>query len=112
MLAQLGSHARGDSGDETLIDRRLECELEVLERLDAGQVRDLHAHGDALPLFRLDLLPEDLVEEIQTGRLPPGRLIEDRVQSLGDEAQAEALRMLDDAGVHDGTRRGPPTTAS
>ena len=75
-------------------------------------MRDLHAHGHALALFGLDLLAEHLVEKIQIRRFTLGRLIQNRVHAFGNEAQAEALQMLDDARMHNGTHRAPPTTAS
>ena len=41
-----------------------------------------------------------------------GRVIKNGVQSLGHETEAEALQMVNDAGVDDGADRRPPTTAS
>jgi hypothetical protein len=72
-------------------------------------VCDLDAHGDALALFGLDLLTQDLVEKVQIRRLSLGRLIENRVDALGDEAETESLQVLDDARMDDGAHR---TTAS
>src|SRR5215204_4688252 len=95
--------------DQALIDRGLELELELLERLHRREVRDLHAHGDALALFGLDLLSQHLVEEIKIGRLTFGGLIEDCVEALGDEPETEPLEMIDDARMDDGAHR---TTAS
>ena len=42
----------------------------------------------AATLFGLDLVSQDLVKEIEMGRLTFGGLIEDRVEALGDEAEA------------------------
>ena len=74
--------------DEPLIDRRLELEIEVVERLHRREVRDLEAHRDARPLLGIDLLPQDAVEEIEIGRLGPRGVIEDGVEPLGDVAAA------------------------
>jgi hypothetical protein len=66
----LGEQPAGDElADEALIDRRLEFEIEVVKHLHRWKMRDLQRHRDARPLLRLDLLPEDRVEEIEVGRL-------------------------------------------
>ena len=50
----------GELADELLVDRRLEAEVEVVERLHRREVGDLDAHGDALALLGADLLLEQL----------------------------------------------------
>ncbi len=53
----LGEKARRRQlAHEPLIDRRLELEVEVIERLHRRKMRDLESHGDAGPLLGLDLL--------------------------------------------------------
>ena len=55
------------------VDRRLELEVELLERLHRREVRDLDAHRDALLLLGVELLAEQLVEEVEIGRLACAR---------------------------------------
>ena len=97
---------------EPLIDRRLEFEIEVVERLHRREMRDLQAHRDAGPLLRVDLLAQDAVEEIEIGRLGPRRVIEHGIEPLGDVAEPQARELLDDAGVNDDAHWPPSTTAA
>jgi hypothetical protein len=61
--------ADGELADELLVDAGLELKAEVIEGLHRGEVRDLDAHRDALPLLRPDLLAQDRVEEVEVCRL-------------------------------------------
>ena len=73
---------------------------------------DLQPHRDAGPLFRLDLLPQDAVEEIEIGRLGPRGVIEHRIEPVGDVAEPQTRELLDDAGVNDDAHWPPSTTAA
>ena len=97
---------------EPLIDRGLEFEIEVVERLHRRKMRDLQAHRDAGPLLRLDLLAQDAVEEIEIGRLGPRGVIEHRIEPVGDVAEPQPRELLDDAGVNDDAHWPPSTTAA
>ena len=65
---------------------------------------------DAGALFGLDLLPQHAVEEIEIGRLGPGRVVEHGVEALGDVAQAEPGELLDDTRMDDDAHWPPPAT--
>ena len=69
---------------------------------------NLESHGDARALFRLDLLAEHTVEEVKVGRLGPCRVIEHRIETLGNIAQAQPQQLLGHARVDDGAHRSPP----
>ena len=97
---------------ESLIDRRLEFEIEVVERLHRRKVRDLQAHRDARPLLGVDLLSQDAVEEIEIGRLGARGVIEHGVEAVGDVPEPQARELLDDAGVNDDAHWPPSTTAA
>jgi len=87
--------------NEPLVERRLEREVEIVERLDRGEVRNLHAHGDALAVLGVHLVAQELVEEVEVRGLLVGGLAEERVEPLGEMAQAQLLEMLDDACVYE-----------
>jgi hypothetical protein len=57
--------ARRELAHEPLIDRRLEFELELVEGLEDRKVRDLETHRHARALFRLDILAQHLIEEVE-----------------------------------------------
>ena len=96
--------------DEPLIDRRLEFEIEVVERLHRREVRDLQPHRDARALFGLDLLAEHAIEKVEIRRLGPGGVVEHGIEPLGDVAEAEPGELLDDAGMDDDAHWPPPAT--
>jgi hypothetical protein len=102
----------GQLSDKLVIDGRLELEVELLDRLDRWEVRDLNAHGDALALLRADLLVQQSVQEIEVRGLVPGRCGENRVDALGNVTQTKSLKAVDDACMHDGAHRPPPTMRS
>jgi hypothetical protein len=102
--------AGGELADEALIDGRLEFEIEVVERLHRREVRDLQAHRDARPLLGVDLLAQHAIEEIEIGRLGAGRVIQHRIEPVGDIAEAQAGQLLDDARMDDGAHR--PSSAT
>ncbi len=81
------------------VDGRLELEVELLERLHRREVGDLDAHGDALALLGVDLLAQQLVEEVEVGRLGARGLGQDRVEALGHVAEAQPDQVLVDTGV-------------
>jgi hypothetical protein len=56
-IFRLGEKAAGgELADQPLIDRGLEFETEILQRLHGWEVRDLESHRDAGALLRVDLL--------------------------------------------------------
>jgi hypothetical protein len=102
--------AGGQLAHQALIDRGLEFEIEIVERLHRGEVRDLERHGDTGALLRLDLLPEHGIEEIEVGGLGARGVIEHRIETLGDVAEPQARELLGDPGVDDGAHCSPPAT--
>ena len=93
--------------------RRLELELEIVECLDRREVRNLRRHHDAGALFGVDFLPQDAVEKVEIGRLAARRVGEQRIQPIGDVAEAETRELLDDPGVdHDAHWPPPAMTAA
>ena len=75
-------------------------------------MRDLESHRDARALLGIDLLAQDGIEEVEIRRLGARGVVEHGVEALGHVAQAKSRECLDDAGVHDGGHRAPPTTAA
>jgi hypothetical protein len=63
-------------------------------------------------LLRIDLLPQDAVEEIEIGRLGPRGVIEHRIEPFGDVPEPQARQLLDDARVNDDAHWPPSTTAA
>jgi hypothetical protein len=53
------------------------------------------------------LLSQDRVDEIQIGRLGPCRVIEHRIEPVGDTPKAQARELFDDAGVSDHAHCSP-----
>ena len=104
--------ARGQLADQSLIDRRLKCEIEFVEGLHGRKVRDLQPHGGARPLFRVDFLAEHRVEEVEIRRRLPRGVIEHRVDPLGHIAQAEARQLLHDPRVDHDAHRAPPIASA
>jgi hypothetical protein len=105
--------AGGELADEALIDRRLEFEIEIVERFHGREVRDLESHRDARALLGLDLLPQDGVEEVEIRRRGAGRIGEYRIEPLGDVPETQARELLDDPRMDNDTHRpAPVTTAS
>src|SRR5947207_5917776 len=102
--------AGGKLPHETLVDRWLEFEIEVLERLHRREVRDLEPHGDASPLLGIDFLSQHAVEEIEIRRFGAGRLTQHGVQPLGHIAEPQPRELLDDARLNDHTHWSPPET--
>ena len=80
--------------------------------LTVGKMRDLEAHGDAGPLLRLHLLSQNTIEEIEIGRLGPRRVIQHRIEPVGDVPKPQARELLDDTGVNDDAHWPPSTTAA
>jgi hypothetical protein len=103
---------RGELADQSLIDRRLKLEVELVEGLHGRKVRDLGPHRGARPLFGLDLLAEHHVEEIEIRRRVPRGVIDHGVDPLGHIAEAEAGQLLHDPGVDDDAHRTPPIASA
>ncbi len=82
--------ARRKLAHQPLIHRRLELEVELFEQLHRREMRDLDAHRDALLLLGVELVAEDLVEEVEVGRLFAGSLRQDRVEPRGHRAEAQS----------------------
>jgi len=82
--------AFGELLDPFLVDRGLECEVEVLESFDVEELGQRCSDGDVLFLLRGDLLGKQLVEEVAVGeeRLRPKRAISGRPRS-GPQAHRE-----------------------
>jgi hypothetical protein len=107
----LGKEAPGGQlPDQALIDRGLEFEIEIVERLDRRKVRDLEAHGDPRPLLGVDLLAQHAVKKVEIGGLGAGRVIEDGIQAVRHIPESEPGKLLDDARMHHGPHRSPPVT--
>jgi hypothetical protein len=104
--------AGGELADQTLIDRRLEFELERVEGLYGWEMRDLQAHRDAGALLRVDFLAQHAVEEIEIGRFGAGGVAEHRIKPLGHVAQAQPRELLHDTRMHDRTHWPPPATTA
>jgi hypothetical protein len=75
-------------------------------------VGDGHAHRDALALLGVDLAAQETVEEVEIGRLATRGLGEQRVEALGEMAEAQAHEILQHACVDDGAHRVPPASAA
>ena len=73
---------------------------------------DFQPHRHARPLFRVDLLAQDPVQEIEIGRLGARGVIEDRIETVGDVAEPQPRELLDDTGVNDHAHWPPSTTAA
>jgi len=73
----------------------------VEQSVEDGGGQNLHAHGDALALLGVHLVAQELVEEVEVRGLLVGGLAEERVEPLGEVAQAQLLEMLDDACVYE-----------
>ena len=56
--------ARRELAHEPLINRRLESEIEIVQRFHRGEVRDFEAHRDAGPLLSLDFLAQDGIQKV------------------------------------------------
>ena len=102
----------GELAHEALIDRRLEFEIEIVERFDRGKMGDLEPHRDAGPLLGVDLLPQHRVEEVEIRRLGARRLIEHGIEPLGHVAQTQSGQLLRDAGLDDGAHCAPPMASA
>jgi hypothetical protein len=102
----------GELAHELLVDGGLELEVELLEGLDGGEVGDLDAHGDALLLLRVGLLGEELVEEVEVGRLGARGGRQDPVEALRDRAEAQLDESLLDARPHQLAHGAPPTASA
>ena len=83
----------GELADQALVDRGLEFEVELVERLDGRKVRDLQSHRGARPLLGLDLLPEYGVEEVEIRRRLARRVIEQRVDTCRSQRPALQRRL-------------------
>lgn len=73
---------------------------------------DLDAHGDALLLLGLGLLGEELVEEVEVGRLATSRGREDAVEPLRDGAEAKLKEPFLDASTHEFAHEAPPIASA
>src|SRR2546425_542165 len=104
--------AGGELADEALVDRWLRLEVELVERLHGGEMRDGHAHRDALALLGVDLAAQERVEEVEIGRLAAGGLREQRVETLDQACETQAREIVQHARVDDGAHRAPPRTAA
>jgi hypothetical protein len=109
-----GDEATGrELAHELVIDRWLELEIELVERLHRREVRDLNAHGDAFLLFGVSLLGENLVEKVEIGRLAARRLRQDPVEPLGDGTKPKLEQALFDPRSHQfGAHAAPPTQSA
>lgn len=84
--------------DPLLVDRRLEAELEALERLDVGELGQGGPQGDVLLLLRGDLLGEDFVQEVGVGDVVLGRFLESRLEPVLDAVEPEMAKVILDMG--------------
>src|SRR3569623_2673695 len=57
--------AGGELADVLGVERRLDLEVELLEGLHHGEVRDLDSHCDATLLLGVELLAKESVEEVE-----------------------------------------------
>jgi hypothetical protein len=95
-----------------LIDRRLEFEIEGVERLLKREPRHRDAHGQVLLGLGPDLQGEELVEEVGVRDVALGGLLEERGQ-LGFEAmEPEALTVAAQAIEERGAHWPPPIALS
>ena len=98
--------------DESLIDGRLEFEIEVVERFDRRKVGDFQPHRDAGPLLRVHFLTQYAVEKVEIRRLAARGITKDSVQALGHVAETEARQLLDHTRVDDAHDAPPVMTAA
>jgi hypothetical protein len=75
-------------------------------------VSDLDAHGDTLLLLGLGLLGEELVEEVEIGRLGARSSRQDGVKALRDGAEPRLEQAFLDAGSRDLAHRDPPAASA
>ena len=73
---------------------------------------DLEPHRDAGALFRVDLLLQHGVEEVEIRRLGARRVIEHGVEPLGHVAEPQAGELIGDARVHHRAHRAPPIASA
>jgi hypothetical protein len=97
---------------ELVVDGRLKLEVEVVERLYGGEMRDLDAHGDTFPLLGRDLLVQQAIQKLQVRRLVASCGGKNGIKALGDVAEAEPLQSVDDASVNEIAHCSPPTARS
>jgi hypothetical protein len=87
--------------NEPLIDGRLELELELVECLDDGEARNLHAHLDASTLPCGNLVAEQPVEKLEIRRLSSRCFGEGGIEAKPDALELESLEMLEDTRMND-----------
>jgi hypothetical protein len=108
-----GDEAAGrELAHELGIDRRLELELELLERLHRWEVRDLDPHRDALLLLGLGLLGEHLIKKVEVCGLGACGLRQDAVEALRHGTEPELEQPLLDASTDDVAHEAPPAASA
>jgi len=94
VLAVGDKAALGQVLDLFPVDRGLEGEVEVLERLDVGELGQGSPDGDVFFLLGGHFLREQLVEEVGVGEVVLGGFLKSRLQPLMDPVQPEMLQVV------------------
>src|SRR3569832_2988888 len=104
--------AGGELADELGVERRLELEVELLEGLHHGEVRDLDSHCDATLLLGVELLAKESVEEVEIRGLFARGVGERSLEPVRCRAQPQALHRVGHPSTDNLADQAPPATAA